>query len=227
MAELILPDGQVPANVRGLVTTRALGDMKTRESRDRLRQHLPAEPIWLRQVHGVAVADAARASPGTAADASFTTQPDVVCVAMAADCMPVLFAEESGAAAGIAHAGWRGLAAGVLEATVDAMAVAPGRLLAWLRPAIGPGRYEIGAEVRAAFLERDAQAESAFTPTRPGHWRLDLYRVARQRLAARGISRVSGGGYCTASDAERFFSYRRDRASERMAAAIWLQSPPR
>ncbi len=226
-AELILPDWQVPANVRGLVTTRALGDMKSTLSRGKLRAYLPADPVWQRQVHGVTVVDAAHASPGTAADASFTTQPDVVCVAMAADCMPVLFAEESGAAVGIAHAGWRGLAAGVLEATVDAMAVAPGRLLAWLGPAIGPERYEIGAEVRAAFLERDAQAESAFTPTRPGHWRLDLYRVARQRLAARGISRVSGGGYCTASDAERFFSYRRDRASERMAAAIWLQSPPR
>jgi YfiH family protein len=145
---------------------------------------------------------------------------------MAADCMPVLFAEESGAAVGIAHAGWRGLAAGVLEAIVDAMAVAPGRLHAWLGPAIGPERYEIGAEVRDAFLQRDAKAASAFTPTRPGHWRLDLYAVARQRLAARGIARVTGGGFCTATDAARFFSYRRDKASERMAALIWLQSPP-
>jgi YfiH family protein len=227
MAELILPDWQVPANVRGLVSTRPLGDMKSKEARARLRRHLPADPVWFRQVHGVNVVDAAGTPPGTAADASFTTKPNVVCAVMAADCMPVLFAEESGKAVGIAHAGWRGLAAGVLEATVDAMAVAPDRLWAWLGPAIGPTKYEIGAEVRAAFLQRGAQAASAFAPTRPDHWLLDLYLIARQRLAARGIVRVTGGGFCTASDPASFFSYRRDQASERMAAAIWLQSPPR
>jgi hypothetical protein len=226
-AEWILPDWQAPANVRGLVTTRAFGDMKDQEVRARLRRHLPADPVWLWQVHGVDAVDAAGAPAGTAADASFTTKSNVVCAAMAADCMPVLFAEESGGAVGIAHAGWRGLAAGVIEATVDAMGVPAGRILAWLGPAIGPDKYEIGEEVRDAFLQRDAKAASAFAPTRPGHWHLDLYAVARQRLAARGIVRVTGGGFCTASDPARFFSYRRDRASERMAAAIWLQSPPR
>jgi YfiH family protein len=226
-AELILPYWPAPANVRGLVTTRALGDMKTKEGRDKLRRHLPSDPVWLRQVHGVHAVDAARTPAGAAADASYTTQANVVCIAMAADCMPVLLAEEGGGAVGIAHAGWRGLAAGVVEATVDAMGVPAARILAWLGPAIGPEKYEIGEEVRDAFLQRDAKAAPAFTPTRPGHWLLDLYLIARQRLAARGIARVTGGGFCTASDGARFFSYRRDRASERMAAAIWLQSPPR
>lgn len=221
-AELILADWPAPPRVRALVTTRALGDMKSAESRARLRAHLPADPAWLRQVHGVTAVDASGAAAGTAADASFTTSRNVVCAVMAADCLPVLFAEESGAAVGVAHAGWRGLAAGVIEATVAAMRVPPSRLLVWLGPAIGPDAYEIGSEVRDAFLARDARAQAAFAPTRPGHWRLDLYAVARQRLAAIGIARVSGGGFCTATDMERFFSYRRDKANERMAAVIWL-----
>ena len=221
-AELIFPDWPVSSRVRALVSTRALGDMKSEEGRGRLRTQLPADPVWLRQVHGVNVVDAASALAGTVADASFTTRKNVVCAIQVADCMPVLFAADDGGAVAIAHAGWRGLAAGVIEATVDAMGVAANRILAWLGPAIGPAVYEIGAEVRAAFLERDAETESAFTPARPGHWRLDLYAVARQRLSALGVTRVSGGGFCTASDAARFFSYRRDKTGERMAAAIWL-----
>jgi YfiH family protein len=196
--------------------------MKSERGRQSLRAQLPADPAWLRQVHGVQVVDAATAPAGTAADASFTTRKNVVCAVMAADCMPVLIADERGEAVGIAHAGWRGLCAGVIEATVAAMRVPPARLLAWLGPAIGPEAYEIGEEVRAAFLQRDPQAASAFAPTRPGHWRLDLYAVARQRLAALNVSRVYGGGFCTATDVAHFFSYRRDKASERMAAAIWL-----
>lgn len=196
--------------------------MKSGEGRGNLSRELPAQPLWLRQVHGVNVVDAAVAVAGTAADAAFTTRKNVVCAVMAADCMPVLLAGEDGQAVGVAHAGWRGLCAGVIEATVAAMRVQPGRLLAWLGPAIGPEAYEIGGEVRDAFLAHSANAESAFTATRPGHWRLDLYAIARQRLAALNVSRVYGGGFCTASDAARFFSYRRDKASERMAAAIWL-----
>jgi YfiH family protein len=141
---------------------------------------------------------------------------------MAADCMPVLLADQTGTVVGAAHAGWRGLCAGVLEATVTAMAVPGKELLAWLGPAIGPRVYEVGDEVRAAFLAKDAAAESAFAPARPGHWLLDLYAVARQRLEGQGLSKIHGGGYCTYSDRERFFSYRRDRGSERMAALIWL-----
>jgi len=220
--EIVVPDWPAPANVRGLVTARVLGDMKSIEGRARLQQYLPAAPIWLKQVHGIEVVDAADALAGTAADASHTNKKNRVCVVMAADCMPVLFADERGTAVGIAHAGWRGLCAGVMEATIAAMNVPADRILAWLGPAIGPAVYEIGVEVRDAYLARDKGAESAFMPTRPGHWRLDLYAVARQRLAAMGVARVSGGGFCTASDTARFFSYRRDRASERMAAAVWL-----
>jgi YfiH family protein len=137
---------------------------------------------------------------------------------MMADCMPVLLAHQGGSVVGIAHAGWRGLAAGVIEATLDAMAVAPQKITAWLGPAIGPRVYEVGDEVRVAF----AGHEAAFTPTRPGHWLLDLYAVARARLARKGVRAIDGAGFCTYSDQERFFSYRRDRDSARMAALIWL-----
>jgi hypothetical protein len=224
--EIVVPDWPAPAGVRALVTTRALGDMKSADGRARLRRHLPGEPKWLKQVHGTEAVDAASAPAGAAADASYSFEKNTVCAVMAADCMPVLLADGRGTAVGVVHAGWRGLCAGVIEATIAAMNVPADRLLAWLGPAIGPEVYEIGAEVRAAYLARDRGAESAFTPTRPGHWRLDLYAVARQRLAALNVSGVYGGGFCTASDSSRFFSYRRDKASERMAAAIWLQSPP-
>ena len=220
--EFIEPDWVVPACVRALVTTRALGDVKSEAARAQLRARLPAEPRWLKQVHGVEVVDASRAPAGTVADASFARARNVVCAVMAADCMPVLLADERGEAVGIAHAGWRGLAAGVIEATVEAMDLPAGRVLAWLGPAIGPDAYEIGEEVHAAFLARDARAGTAFGRSRPGHWRLDLYAVATQRLAAIGVTRVTGGGFCTASDVARFFSWRRDKASERMAAVIWI-----
>jgi len=141
---------------------------------------------------------------------------------MVADCMPVFLADERGEGVAIAHAGWRGLSGGMVEAAIDALGVPGERLLAWLGPAIGPAAYEIGAEVRAAFLERDARAASAFVPTRPGHWRLDLYAVARQRLQAKGVTRVSGGVFCTYSQQDLFFSYRKNGATERIAAAVWL-----
>ena len=221
-AELIVPDWPVPARVRALVTTRALGDMKSVPGRLRLRALLPAEPVWLRQVHGTAVVDAAGASPGMPADASYTREKDIVCAVMAADCMPVLLADERGDAVGIAHAGWRGLCAGVIEAAIAALRVPPDRTLGWLGPAIGPDAYEVGEEVRAAFVDRDTRAAAAFRPARPGHWYLDLYAVAKQRLANLGVAKVYGGRFCTASDSGRFFSYRRDQAAERMAAAVWL-----
>ena len=221
-AEVIIPDWPVPPRVRGLVTTRALGDMKSEEGRKRLRALLPAEPVWLRQVHGTDVVNAADALAGTAADASYTHKKNTVCAVMTADCMPVLLAHDGGEVLGIAHAGWRGLCAGVIEAAVAALDVPGGRILAWLGPAIGPGAYEVGEEVRAAFVDRDARAAGAFRPARPGHWQLDLYGVARQRLADCGVTRISGGGLCTASDPARFYSWRRERAAERMAAALWL-----
>jgi YfiH family protein len=215
------PDWAAPASVRALVTTRALGDMKREAARAKLRALLPAEPRWLRQVHGTTVLEAPFGT-GAEADASFTRARGEVCVVMAADCMPVLFAAADGSAVGAAHAGWRGLCAGVIEETVARMGVRPAALHAWLGPAIGPRAYEVGDEVRAAFIARDAGAASAFAATRRGHWLLDLYAVARQRLAALGVERVSGGGHCTHTEAARFFSYRRDRATERMAALVWI-----
>jgi YfiH family protein len=219
--ETIVPDWPAPAAVRALVSTRVIGDVR-REGAAKFRALLPAEPRWLKQVHGVAVIDASRYAGPVEADAAFTTQKGVVCTVMVADCMPVLLADEKGEAVAAAHAGWRGLSAGVIEATVTAIGLPAGRLLAWLGPAIGPQAYEIGAEVREAFLAKDTNAETAFAPTRPGHWHLDLYAVARRRLAGLGVTRISGGGFCTASDSARFFSYRRDKAMQRMAAAIWL-----
>jgi hypothetical protein len=212
--------------VRVLVTTRALGDMRRGgDGRGRSRALAPAEPLWLHQVHGIAVADADHAAAGETpeADAVVARRAGVVCAVTVADCMPVVLAHEAGEAIGVAHAGWRGLAAGVIEATLDALRLPPASLLAWLGPAIGPRAYEVGEEVRAEFLRRDARSASAFRASRPGHWMLDLYAVARQRLARAGVARVCGGGFCTHSEPERFYSWRRDRAAERMAALAWIE----
>lgn len=217
--EVIRPDWHAPPHVHALFTTRDCSDP---------RAFVPREPAWLKQVHGISVLDAALVDAGSVrgmpeADASFTRTAGVVCAVRAADCLPVLLAQDDGSVVGAAHAGWRGLCAGVIETTLDAMQSDPARTIAWLGPAIGPLVYEVGDEVREAYLARDAAAATAFAPTRPGHWLLDLYAVARQRLAARGVGRVSGGGFCTYSDAARFHSWRRDRGSGRMSALIWLE----
>lgn len=212
---MIRPDWDAPARVKAFVTTREFGDLKTEDAKRRLRALVPAEPAWLKQVHGKRVisldSDAEREG-----DAAITRKTGTVCVAQAADCMPVLFADVDGTTVAAAHAGWRGLSAGVLEATLDAMRVPAQRVAAWLGPAIGPQVYEVGDEVRAVFPGH----ESAFRPTRPGHWLLDLYAVARAKLS--GLQSVAGGGFCTFSESERFFSYRRDRTASRMGAFIWL-----
>lgn len=220
--DVIRPDWPAPPRVQALVTTRELGDMGG-AGRAALGALLPAAPRWLRQVHGTSVVDVDRAKQERPeGDAAVARRPASVCAVMAADCLPVLLADEAGSVVGAAHAGWRGLCAGVIEATVGAMRVEPARMLAWLGPAIGPRAYEVGEEVRAAFLQRDAAASSAFVPARPGHWLLDLYAVARQRLAKLGVGKVCGGGLCTYSEPGRFYSFRRDGAKERMAALIWL-----
>jgi polyphenol oxidase len=221
----LLPDWPAPEGVRALITTRALGDVKSPAASARLMTLLPSTPVWLKQVHGTRAIDAALVARGALpeADASFTNAPNVVCTVMAADCMPVLLAALDGSVVAAAHAGWRGLCAGVIEQTASSMGVPADRLIAYLGPAIGPRAYEVGAEVREAFLARDAQAASAFTHERPGHWLLDLYAVARQRLSSIGITAVYGGGQCTFSEPERFFSFRRDKAMQRMAACIWRE----
>jgi polyphenol oxidase len=221
--EVIEPDWPSPAGVKAIITTRALGDVKTPAAQAKLRALLPSAPVWLKQVHGTLAIDAARVTVNTVpeADASFTTQLRVVCTVMAADCMPVLLAASDGSAVAAAHAGWRGLCGGIIEKTVDRMHVPAAKLVAYLGPAIGPRAYEVGTEVRDAFLAHDPQAQSAFVPTRPGHWLLDLYAVARQRLATAGVTAVYGGTACTYSEAETYFSFRRDKAMQRMAACIW------
>jgi polyphenol oxidase len=207
--DLIHPDWGARRGVAAVMSTR-----NTEETQ--LRATLPAEPAWLKQVHGTRVVDLDHPfSPE--ADAAVSRTRNRVCAIRAADCMPVLFVDDRATVVGAAHAGWRGLSAGVLEATVAAMRVPGANLHAWLGPAIGRKVYEVGDEVRAAFKEKEA-----FAPTRPGHWLLDLYAVARERLRGLGIERISGGRFCTYSDPQRFHSYRRDGTSGRMTAFIWL-----
>jgi YfiH family protein len=206
------------------------------ENRRRLRTAaaLPGEPCWLRQVHGRNVADldadpGGAAAPGgaappggsAAADASFTRQPGRICGILTADCLPLLLRSESGDVVAAAHAGWRGLAAGVIEATVQALKVAPETLMAWLGPAIGPRHFEVGPEVREAMLEGDSGSFVAFVPNARGRLMADLGLLARRRLLALGIRRIYGGGECTFEAEERYFSHRRDGATGRQATLIW------
>jgi YfiH family protein len=186
---------------------------------------LPAPPCWLRQVHGTRVVVDPDPDDEPEADAAIARAPGTVLAILTADCLPVVFASADGATIAAAHAGWRGLAAGVLEATVMAMDAPPETLLASLGPAAGPDAYEVGAEVRDAFVARDAEAATAFVATRPGHWRADLYRLARQRLVSAGLSprAIHGGGLCTISDAARFYSHRRDQRTGRMATLAWRE----
>jgi YfiH family protein len=217
--------------VRALFTTRAQGNLADHVGdvssavairRAALRVHLPAEPRWLTQVHGVRCIDAETSATGVEADASFARTPGIVCAVLTADCLPVLLCDESGSVVAAAHAGWRGLAAGVVEAAVAAMGVPGERLLAWLGPAIGPTAFEVGDEVRAAFVEQISAAAAAFVARPNGKWLCDLYALARLRLAAVGVTCVFGGGRCTFSEPDDFYSYRRDGVTGRMASLIWL-----
>lgn len=241
MSSFILPGWVAPAGVRALATTRLGGsslapwasfNLGTRvgddpravaANRRLLSRELPAEPAWLTQVHGSRCIDAARTAPDTEADASFTRQRGVICAVLTADCLPVLLCDDRATVVGVAHAGWRGLAAGVIEATVAAMGAPGETLMAWLGPAIGPQSFEVGGEVRDIFISRDARAAEAFVAAAGGKWLCDIYLLARQRLQALGIHRVTGADFCTVSQADRFFSYRRDGITGRMATLIWLE----
>ncbi len=239
-------DWPAPPRVRGLTTLRG-GDGVSRPPFDRLNLglrcgddpaaaarnrsllaqwlDLPSPPHWLQQVHGTGVLRFDAPPEGDAepeADAAVTSAPGVVLAILTADCLPVLFAARDGSEIGAAHAGWRGLASGVLERTVQAMRTPASALVAWLGPAAGPRHYEIGAEVRDAFLAHDPGAAGAFESTRPGHWRVDLPALARRRLAAAGVHAVYGGDRCTLAEPGHFFSHRRDGRSGRMATLAWL-----
>ncbi|GAB4127295.1 MAG: purine nucleoside phosphorylase YfiH [Sideroxydans sp.] len=236
----ILPDWPAPPHVRAIQTTRRggvsrapydqfnlaqhVGDDPVTVSRNRmlLAPFMPSEPVWLEQVHGTAVASADAAACRALADASVARQRGSVCVVMTADCLPVLLCDEAGTVVAAAHAGWRGLCDGVIEATVQAMGVAPHSLLAWLGPAISQRHFEVGAEVRAAFVARHGQAAEAFIAQGEGKYLADLYLLAHQRLNALGVTRIHGGTYCTYAEPERFYSYRRDGVTGRMGTFIWL-----
>jgi YfiH family protein len=241
---ILIPDWPAPPNIRAVVTTRLLpGQSKPPFDRFNLGTRcgdepaavianrtaleealgLPEAPRWVQQVHGIDVhdADAVLADAEPKADAAVTRSAGRVLAVLTADCLPVFICADDGTAVGIAHAGWRGLAGGVIGATVASLGSQPSSLIAWLGPAIAASSYEVGDDVRAAFLQADRAAAAAFEPTRAGHWLCDLCALARQRLAAAGVERVSGGGFDTFSDA-RFYSYRRERETGRFASLIWL-----
>ncbi|WP_200553542.1 purine nucleoside phosphorylase YfiH [Kosakonia sp. LAM2021] len=242
MTKLILPDWPLPNGVAACSSTRIggislppydslnlgahCGDNAEHVEENRARVFaaggLPSKPVWLEQVHGTDVL-ALSGGPYASkrADASYSNTPGTVCAVMTADCLPVLFCNQSGTEVAAAHAGWRGLCAGVLEQTVACFADKPENLMAWLGPAIGPQAFEVGAEVREAFLAHDPQADSAFRPHREKYF-ADIYQLARQRLASVGVKHVFGGDRCTFSDKDNFFSYRRDKTTGRMASFIWL-----
>lgn len=187
---------------------------------------LPAEPVWLRQVHGHGIIDADRTAADTEGDGAVSCTPGTVCAVLTADCLPVLLCDRAGTRVGAAHAGWRGLADGVIEAAVAALNLPASGLMAWLGPAIGPRAFEVGDEVRNTFISRDPAAAAAFEPNGQG-WHADLYRLAHQRLAALGITEIHGGEWCTFEDSARFYSYRRDGTTGRMATLIWLENTER
>jgi YfiH family protein len=237
---LILPDWPAPPKVKALQTTRKggtsaapydtlnlglhVGDDPVRVNRNRqsLAAFMPSEPVWLEQVHGTVVANADMAGCHVQADACIARHRGSVCVVMTADCLPVLLCDKQGSVVGAAHAGWKGLAAGVIEATVQAMNVAPENLMAWLGPAISREAFEVGEDVRATFAAAQPQAGSAFIPGQNGKWLADIYALARMRLNALGVAQIYGGNHCTYRESDKFFSYRRDGTTGRMGTFIWL-----
>ncbi len=239
----IRPEWPAPPGVRAVSTTRRggysttpydslnLGDhvgddpLTVRQNRAHLKTvlNLPSDPLWLQQVHGCDVVEGTSGVSGCQADAITTSTPGVVCAVLTADCLPLLLCNRSGTRVAAVHAGWRGLCAGVIESALDRFAEPGEELLAWLGPAIGPMAFEVGNEVRLAFLEWDPANEVAFLPGVPGHWLANIYRLAENRLNARNIGFIGGGGRCTLSQPERFFSYRRDGVTGRMASLIWIE----
>ncbi|MBL0123450.1 MAG: peptidoglycan editing factor PgeF [Betaproteobacteria bacterium] len=250
-ADTIVPEWPVPRNVKALITTRRggvsvgayaslnlgrhVGDdlLSVEENRRRICAHLPAEPMWLDQVHGTRVvnitaevfAHGKDQSMPPRADAATTRLTNRPCAVLVADCLSILFCDTGGSCVAAAHAGWRGLAAGVIERTVEAMQVAPQDVMAYLGPAIGPTAFEVGQDVADAFASKRPDSRRAFRSLadKPGKYVADIYELGRQRLCAAGVAHVYGGGLCTVSAPDRFFSYRRDGQTGRMAAFIWLE----
>ncbi len=243
MITTLQPRWPAPGNVRSLVTTRQggcsnkpfdslnladhVGDDPACVARNRhlleTEYHLPGVPFWLDQVHGCEVVSPQSAVPGCPADAVYSDKSGVVCAVLTADCLPLLITDRQGKEVCAVHAGWRGMVAGVIENALHCFRSPKQDLMAWLGPAIGPQAFEVGGEVRDAFVNDRKEAGRLFTPNRPGHWLADIYGLARQRLADAGVGFVCGGDYCTLSQDALFFSYRRDGVTGRMAAMIWLE----
>jgi YfiH family protein len=242
MIELIRPEWPAPEHVKAFTTTRMggvsegaynnfnladhVGDVPEAVAKNRKRLveqcGLPAEPFWLKQVHGCTIAETAKDQPGCTADGTMATNPGVVCAVLTADCLPLLLTDKQGSEVAAVHAGWRGLAAGIIEQSIARMAARPESLLAWMGPAIGAAAFEVGEEVRQAFIGHAAEDSQAFAKGRTGHWWADIYQLTRSRLTRAGVGFIGGGDYCTVSDRDRFFSYRRDGVTGRMASLIWL-----
>ncbi len=239
-ARWLKPEWPAPANVHAGTSLRMggvsqppyatlnlalhVGDDPAAVYKNRKRLGLPREPVWLQQVHGNTVINAADFSGRIPeADGAYSRQPGVICAVMTADCLPVLLCDRRGGGVAAVHAGWRGLLAGVIEAGVEKLAVAGDQLLAWLGPAIGPNAYEVGDEVRQAFVSRDASASLAFQPATAGRWWMDIYTLARQRLMQCGVEDIFGGDHCTCHEADKFYSYRRDGVTGRMVSVIWFE----
>ncbi len=234
----LTPDWPVPDNIKAASTLRTGGSStgcfsslnlglhvgddagSVAENRDRLKHglKLPSDPFWLNQVHGSVVIDAASAIPGRSADASYSSMPGVVCSVMTADCLPVLFYNHKTGLIAVAHGGWRGLLNGVIEAT---LAVTGPDCIAWLGPAIGPQAFDVGAEVREAFVQKDVRLQQAFERLGTTKYRADIFAIGRCILQRQGVNQIYGGDCCTYSDPDRFFSYRRDGNTGRMATLIW------
>ncbi|MES9969521.1 MAG: peptidoglycan editing factor PgeF [Candidatus Thiodiazotropha sp.] len=243
MIELLRPEWPAPSQVKALITTRQggnsaapfdslnlaehVGDDPSNVARNRAQLlgecRLPNSPFWLNQVHGCAVVSAESADPGCEADAVYSDQPDRVCAVLTADCLPLLITDRLGREVCAVHAGWRGLAAGVIEHALQRFQAPAKELLVWLGPAIGPAVFEVGEEVRDAFLGHRQEAGQMFAASRPGHWLADIYALARMRLTDAGVGFITGGEYCTFSQDRLFFSYRRDGVTGRMAALIWRE----
>lgn len=241
--DFIIPQWPAAAHVKSLQTTRTGGvslapyaslnlgahvnddPLAVAHNRQLLAPYLPSAPVWINQVHGIEVIAAETSRSLQNADGAYTTSQNIVCVTMTADCLPILLCDKRGTVVAAVHAGWRGLCDGVIEAAIDKMAVAPSDILAWLGPAIGPHAFEVGADVRAQFMQHDEQARHAFKPY-ADKWLCDLYLLATQRLNSRGVTQLYGGGvnadFCTYHDAARFYSFRRDNVTGRMATLIWL-----
>lgn len=244
-SHLIIPNWPAPPNVKAIQTTRKGGfsrapydtfnlgshveddPLHVDRNRQLLNPYVPTEPVWLTQVHGVAVVDAGATTCAPEADAAFAKTKSAVCAVMTADCLPILFCNQEGTVVAATHAGWRGLCDGVIEATVKALQVPPDSLMAWLGPAIGPQAFEVGEEVRQEFIAKHAEAEKAFSTSQDGKWLGNIYQLAQQRLRQLGVNAIYGAGidqdFCTYTDSERFFSYRRDGKTGRMASLIWLE----